>query len=153
MEITQQEIELWFHYEEIAMHFNQLIMQYRLQLMGGAGAIGAISSYLIGGKIENVAKRHELRVIISFGMLTLVCAAAVLDLAYYHQLLQGAVKALLEFEAARSELNMSTLIHREIGDRGVSIILCVYLSFIIPLFCFTLYSWNVWRKDGKAEEG
>jgi hypothetical protein len=36
-EIPPNVIDLWFHYEQVAMHFNELIMQYRLQLMGARG--------------------------------------------------------------------------------------------------------------------
>lgn len=89
-------VELWFHYEEVAMHFNDLLMQYRLQLLGGAGAVGTVASYLIGGRVEDQLRRNWLRFLVSAGMLVLLAAAASLDVWYYDRLLRGAVKALLE---------------------------------------------------------
>ena len=47
LKTTEEVIKLWFHYEQIAMHFNDLIIQYRLQLMGGAGAIGTFYFFLV----------------------------------------------------------------------------------------------------------
>ena len=55
-----QVIALWFHYEKIAMHFNQLIIQYRLQLMGGAGAIGAVAAFLIQSR-DHEERRADCR--------------------------------------------------------------------------------------------
>ncbi len=95
MELTNEQIvDLWFHYEEIAMHFNELIIQYRLQLMGGAGAIGAISSYLIGSKVEDPQQHRWLRFLVSFMLLVLITAAAALDLFYYNRLLLASVEVI-----------------------------------------------------------
>ena len=95
----EQAITLWFHYETVAMHFNELIIQYRLQLMAGIGAIGAIAGYLVGSKVAEESDRHKLRAFISAGLLIILVAAAYLDLFYYNELLRGAVDALLELSA------------------------------------------------------
>jgi hypothetical protein len=84
-------VDLWYHYEEVAMHFNQLIIEYRLRLMGGVGAVGAVSSYLIGGTVKDPMRRNWLRALVSSGLLVLFVAAACLDLFYYNALLEGAV--------------------------------------------------------------
>ena len=34
-ELDPEVIKLWYHYEEVAMHFNGLIMQFRIQVMAG----------------------------------------------------------------------------------------------------------------------
>lgn len=141
MQLTDAEVAIWFHYEEIAMHFNQLIMQYRLQLMGGFGAIGAISSYLVGGKVTDEGRRIWLRCLIATGLLVLVIAAAILDVFYYNLLLQGAVDALIEFESQHPPLNMSTLIERKVAHRGLYTIYFVYSAVIGTLAAFTIWSW------------
>jgi hypothetical protein len=113
-ELSSSVIELWYHYEQVAMHFNELIMQYRLQLMGGLGTIGALSGYLIGGKVKDQQKRNWLRALVSTGLLMLLVAAASLDLFYYDQLLQGAVDALVELESKNPPINLSTLIEKKV---------------------------------------
>ncbi len=140
MELTADQIQLWFHYEEIAMHFNQLILQYRLQLMGGAGAIGALSTYLIGSNVTDVAQRNWLRLLVSAGLLVLIVAAATLDLLYYNELLRGAVDALIEYERLHPEINMSTLIEKRVTSLGITAIYVVYGIVIIPLSIFVVWS-------------
>lgn len=140
MELDQA-ISLWFHYEEIAMHFNELIIQYRLQLMGGAGAIGAVASYLVGSKVESEIDRHKLRAFISTGLLLIFIAAACLDLFYYNELLSGSVDALIELESKYPELNMSTSIKARFPDGATSIIYATYLLVLVPLLGFTVWSW------------
>ncbi len=139
MELTTAQVDLWFHYEEIAMHFNELIIQYRLQLMGGTGAIGAVAAYLILGK-EDVALRNRMLILISCLMLILLCAAAFLDLFYYNKLLDGAVVALLEFEKNHPEINMSTYIHAEVQDWAKLAIWLWYGAIIVPLGIFAVWS-------------
>jgi len=108
-------VALWYHYEEIAMHFNSLIIQFRLQLIGGAGAIGTAGAYLIGSKVEDVQERRWLRSLVSSGLWSLIVTAALLDLFYYNRLLQGAVNALLDFERNHPEIQMSTQIEARVG--------------------------------------
>lgn len=144
-----QTLQLWFHYEEIAMHFNELIIQYRLQLMGGTGLIGALSGYLVGSKVESAPIRQQLRAYISTGILILVCAAASLDVFYYNELLRGASKALLRFESEHPEIYMSTYIKAQF-DGGASIrIYIIYAMALLPLIGFTIWSWRAYL-SGRA---
>ena len=135
MDLTDAEIALWFHYEELAMHFNQLIIQYRLQLMGGVGAIGAIAAYLINAKAPLYAQRR-LRLIVSMLLFFLVLAAGVLDFFYYHQLLEGAVEAILELEAKTQHINISTRIHERVKDWTTPVILSWYGAILLPLLTY-----------------
>ncbi|MCH8976900.1 MAG: hypothetical protein IH836_04665 [Proteobacteria bacterium] len=140
MEPTAEQIQLWYHYEQIAMHFNELIIQYRLQLMGGAGAIGALASYLIGLKDNNDIHRARVRTAVSWILFVLLCAAAVLDLFYYNQLLQGAVDALLAYEESVPGINMSTMIENNVFKRGTWVIYLVYSLILVPLLIFAIWS-------------
>jgi len=142
MEPTAEQIQLWFHYEEIAMHFNELILQYRLQLMGGVGVIGALSSYLIGNNVSDISQRSWLRFLVASGLLVLIVAAAALDVFYYNQLLIGAVDAIKKYEAAHPAINMSTIIDEKVTRIGVQAVYITYAIVILPLLAFVL--WSAW---------
>jgi uncharacterized membrane protein YfcA len=147
MEIDQKVIDLWWHYEEIAMHFNQLIIQYRLQLMGGAGAIGALASYFIGSHVQKAERRHVIRAYVATVIFVLLLAAAILDVCYYNELLLGAVDALKSFEGQHPEIYMSTRIDSRFANRGISVIFSVYGLILIPLALFTIWSWCVFLQE------
>ncbi|MEO8455374.1 MAG: hypothetical protein ABI454_09450 [Sphingomicrobium sp.] len=90
---------LWEKYEDIAMHFNDLLMKLRMQSLAGIAAlstvIGVFAKEGIGGvKIEwGVAEAL-------FTALALFWVAIwSLDFLYYNRLLMGAVTALKELEA------------------------------------------------------
>ena len=148
---TPDIIALWYHYEEIAMHFNGLIIQFRLQLIGGVGAIGAAATYLIGGKVEDAIQRDWLRTVVAGGLFVLILAAALLDLFYYHQLLRGAVDALLDFERSHPEIQMSTRIEARVGW-GRNIVWVVYGLMLFVLGAFTAWSWCEYRKHSDASK-
>ena len=139
-------IDLWFHYEEVAMHFNELLIQYRLQLMGGAGAIGALSAYLIGDKVTEPSTRTWLRFLASLTLLVLITAAAFLDLFYYNQLLLASVDVLIEFEAAHPPLKMSTYIADQVAARGLPVVIGSYCIVLGLLAAFTWWSWRQHKK-------
>lgn len=156
MAVDQTTIDLWFHYEEVAMHFNNLIMQYRLQLMGGIGVIGTVSGYLVGEKVTDHYRALMLRALVSSGLLMLIFAAATLDLYYYNELLRGAVDALLEIEKKHEELNLSTSIKSRFPHGATTIIKYVYAFIILPLFAFVIWSWvvliNKYRQKKRNED-
>ena len=154
MGLDNNVINLWWHYEEIAMHFNNLLIQYRLQLMGGAGAVGAIASYFVASHVDNPERRHTIRVYITTGLLILISAAVMLDLCYYNELLIGAVEALLKIEREHPEIYMSTLIAKRFEGEGLSTIYVVYILILVPLFILTVWSWIVFVRErlaGKAQ--
>jgi hypothetical protein len=138
-------IALWYHYEEIAMHFNSLIMQFRLQVMAGAGAIGTLASYLIGGKVSDPKQQDWLRALVSSGLFILILAAAILDLAYYNQLLRGAVNALLDFEKQHPEIQLSTQIEATVG-RGRFAVWLAYTLMLGFLGGFAGWAWRVYTR-------
>lgn len=139
-------LEQWFRYEEIAMHFNELIMQFRLQLLGGAGLIGTLAGYLIGEKVDNEKLRHWLRFTISGGLLVLLAAAAFLDVFYYSRLLQGAVEELKRFEGLHPHIQMSTRIDSVVGwGRHAAAI--AYAAILLVLFVFVVWSFKQHRRE------
>lgn len=142
MELTQA-IDLWFHYEAIAMHFNQLIMQFRLQLLGGTGALGSILAYLITQHVDNTTLRHSLYRFISAGLLVIFSAAACLYVFYYAQLLEGSIAAILELEAQYEEISFSTTITDRLAGSATKIIYGVYSSVILFFIAAAVYFWRL----------
>jgi hypothetical protein len=129
-------LDQWYRYEEIAMHFNNLIMQFRLQLLGGIGLMGTIASYLIGGKMRPNNQQHRVAAIFSAGLAVLLAAVASLDLLYYSRLLDGAVRALVEFESKHREIQMSTRIEEIVGWGKYS----VWMAYGIVILFLGLFS-------------
>jgi len=138
---TPDTVALWYHYEEIAMHFNSLIMQYRLQVIAGAGAIGTTASYLIGEKVRKPIQQDWLRATVASGLWVLIFAAAILDVCYYNQLLQGAVNAITEFERLHPEIKMSTRIDEAVGN-GKHAVWYAYGILLGLLLIYALWAWG-----------
>jgi hypothetical protein len=90
---------LWEKYEDVAMHFNELIIRLRTQALGGLTGVVALSGLAI-----NFAQKPDSRAqwVILCGTLIFFSIAWValwvLDLGYYDKLLSGAVDAILEHE-------------------------------------------------------
>jgi len=108
----EQRLKLWEKYEEVAMHFNDLILRLRVQALAGITAVFALSGIAVNFA-AGPATTEQWDVI--FGTLLFLIAAwiaiAILDLCYYHTLLLGAVDALLEVEE-NSGINLSSRIEQ-----------------------------------------
>lgn len=84
--------EVWVKYEEIAMHFNELTLKFRLQALAGLAAI------LVFLSNDKVSKDPRLLCTGSLLLLVAWMGLACLDLFYYHRLLLGTSEALRELE-------------------------------------------------------
>lgn len=121
--------EVWAKYEDIAMHFNDLILRVRFQALAGVAALGAGVGIVLD-RLGDTPTRWTLMALV-FGVLALLwLALAALDFFYYNRLLLGAVDAILKLEEASSttttvdRLELSTLIKQEVE-----------------------HSWKRWRKS------
>jgi hypothetical protein len=107
-----QRFKRWEKYEEVAMHFNDLILRLRVQALGGITAVVALSGIAVNFAARP-ATSEQWDVI--FGTLVFLIAGwsaiAILDLCYYHTLLLGAVDALLEIEES-SDIILSSRIEQ-----------------------------------------
>jgi len=119
------------------MHFNDLLIGFRLQLFGGAGALGTVAAYLVGEKVSDEQQRVRLRWLVSSGLFVLVLAAAVLDLMYYNRLLRGAVEALLDLERGCSNLKLSSVIEESVGCAGRAAPFATYALILLALAVLT----------------
>ena len=110
---------LWDKYEDIAMHFNDLLMRLRSQGLAGIAAVSTL--FGIFGRADNGSLHTDW--LIGTGLFT---AAAIfwvaiwcLDFLYYNRLLLGAVAALAAIEEESrsgnepSGIYMSTMIEAE----------------------------------------
>jgi hypothetical protein len=111
--------EVWSKYEEIAMHFNELIMRLRIQALAGVAAISTVAGILGRHEDDGVTRWGLLTAIFAFLCLFWV-AIWILDFKYYTRLLLGAVDALIAIEKLSiqgtevAEINMSTLIEEAV---------------------------------------
>jgi hypothetical protein len=101
-----KEFALWNKYEDVAIHFNTLIMQLRTQALAAIAGVVTVGGLAISfaGKSTRATQWHILFGTIFFLTLAWVSLGA-LDLLYYDRLLTGAVNAILEHEDATSVLD------------------------------------------------
>ena len=92
-------LSAWKHHEDIAMHFNDLILKVRTQ------ALGALAAFIaVGGVALKVLESKD--VAIPWGLVASLSgiffafwiAIWTLDFMYYNRLLMGAVNAILKLE-------------------------------------------------------
>lgn len=92
--------ELWKKYEDITMHFNDLILQLRIQALGGVAAISTLVGLFSKDSPFGVGTSWE----IATGLLGALCffwtAIWIIDFCYYNRLLLGAAAALFVLEEA-----------------------------------------------------
>jgi hypothetical protein len=110
---------LWEKYEDIAMHFNDLLMRLRSQSLAGIAAASTIITVLAKGEVADVKLdwlvAKDLFLALSIVWVAIWC----LDFLYYNRLLMGSVRAIKKLEtqtktgAPFTGINMSTLIEDE----------------------------------------
>ncbi len=105
-------LDAWEKHENIAMHFNDLILKVRMQALGALAAVVTVGGVLL--KTVSTEQHLPWEVITSvFAILFAFWIAIwVLDFRYYNRLLMGAVDSLLVLEkainsGAKLEFNMS----------------------------------------------
>lgn len=107
--------ETWQEYERIAMHFNALLIRLRSQALAAVGGFATIAGVLLKSATIAPRVRWEAMAGVFFALGMLWLAIWILDFTYYHQLLRGAVKALLDLETkSGGELVLSTEIEASV---------------------------------------
>ena len=88
----------WTQYEQIAMHFNDLLIRLRVQALGGVAALSTLVGIFTKSETAKVAGTWDIAAGV-FGILCLCWIAIwILDRCYYNRLLLGSVETLLELE-------------------------------------------------------
>ena len=90
-------VDLWYKYEKIAMHFNELILKIRVQALAVVAAISAIVG-LLSKTVSDNSFSWKIMIIVFFFLMLFWIAIWILDFMYYNRLLSGAVRALLKIE-------------------------------------------------------
>lgn len=88
--------DLWEKYEEIAMHFNDLLIRLRTQALGAVAAISALIG--VFGKTDSGLHSWHISAAVFFFLCVFWIAIWVIDFRYYHLLLIGAVDAIIDLE-------------------------------------------------------
>jgi hypothetical protein len=98
--------EVWKYYEQVAMHFNDLIIKLRVQSIGGIAAIATILGIFLKGNSDNncASFNYCLGAIALLVLMIFWLAIYCLDMKYYNRLLEGSVNAILELEKKKSFL-------------------------------------------------
>lgn len=116
--------QLWKEYEQVAMHFNGLLIKLRAQALAGVAGISAVTSLFAKNTID-ASPNWEVIVFVIGSLSLFWVAIAILDLFYYNRLLWGSVKAILKIEEISklgksyiSSIELSTII-RETEREGV----------------------------------
>jgi hypothetical protein len=147
---------LWAKYEDIAMHFNDLLMRLRTQSLAGVAALSALVGIFSREGIANVRLDWVVAQAIFAAMFGFWIAIWCLDMVYYNRLLSGAVRAIIELEKKTKpdvpfsgEINMSTTIEAQFkmdvldlqkgGYKGVVAFYAIVLAVIVIGFIFAGY--------------
>ncbi|MBY0539348.1 hypothetical protein K2P56_02860 [Patescibacteria group bacterium] len=106
--------DLWDKYEEVAMHFNDLLIKLRIQALAGVAGITTLVS-LFAKSPSGTEVNWEIAALVFCGLIFFWIAIAIIDLLYYNRLLWGAVRTILELENMSKEgiqyvkwINLST---------------------------------------------
>lgn len=116
-------LELWAKYEDIAMHFNDLLIRLRVQALAGVAALATLVSIFTSVETRALRGTWEIASFV-FGALCFYWLAIwVLDLLYYNKLLIGAVRAIVALEeksdrgAAVENIEMSRVIEKTVWGK------------------------------------
>ena len=94
--------KLWSKYEDVAMHFNDLILRLRFQALAGVAGFATLVG-VFGRDIQDATLRAQVLSGVFALLVFFWVAIWLLDRCYYDKLLSGAVSALLTIERRSSE--------------------------------------------------
>ena len=150
---TVELFDYWKKSEDIAMHFNELIIAFRLKALGGLG----VGLGLIGGVF---AKGQKMKtddwmilawvLLLSLVIWFIICR---LDRSYYSRLLQGTIDEILSIET-RASISLSKRIEEAVQDAGwwkpadcrqrpQTLVLALYLC--PGVLVLSAFAYAVWR--------
>jgi len=118
--------EVWEKYEDIAMHFNEMLIKLRTQAIGGVAAITTIVAVISKNNTDQIF-HWGIMIGVFFFLSVFWVAVWVLDFKYYNRLLHGSVDAILELEKLSktqthiTELNLSHKIEDAVSGVGEKI--------------------------------
>lgn len=113
--LTQEVIQLWGNYQNVVLHYSDLIFQFRLALIGSLGVFVGLIIYLfpirgVEDGLESKLKDINLsraRFFVAVIATVLFIGGYIMDIHYYSNLYVGAVKAVITFEEQYSQLDFN----------------------------------------------
>ena len=107
-------LDAWKTSEDVAMHFNGLLLGFRLKAIGGI-AVGAVVSIRFNfGQLSDHIPIHWLL----GGLAVIWILVWGADFCYYYRMLAGAVDELLRLERRLGNVHLSHLIERRVRGEG-----------------------------------
>ncbi|MEA2991838.1 MAG: hypothetical protein QOD40_758 [Alphaproteobacteria bacterium] len=91
--------DLWAKYEDIAMHFNDLLIRLRTQALAAVAALSTLVGIFTKTDPNSVHVSWEVATAVFIGLGVFWTAIWAIDRCYYNRLLIGAVSALKDLEA------------------------------------------------------
>jgi hypothetical protein len=112
---------LWAKYEDIAMHFNDLLMRLRTQSLAGIAAVSTLVGLFTKEGMATPQTSWLAATAIFIAMACFWIAICFLDFLYYNRLLIGAVRAIISLERKTDGLiEMSTSIESAFKKRNTN---------------------------------
>jgi hypothetical protein len=115
--------KLWEKYEDIAMHFNDLIIKLRTSALAGVAALSTLVGVFAKSDPGHFGYTWEIAGCVFTALSAFWIAIWILDFSYYNKLLIGAVAALVELEKASatqkriSQIKLSTLVEKSVSSK------------------------------------
>jgi hypothetical protein len=155
--------EVWEKYEDIAMHFNDLLIRLSTQALAAVAAISTLVT--IFGKTGADPKLSWELAALVFSLLSVFWIAIwIIDFCYYNRLLIGAVAAILDIETLSKDaiyirqIDISTKIERAVAREGKSLPSDWYRFFNLHLgtwafyiFVFSALIGGIWFSLGESQ--
>jgi hypothetical protein len=110
--------DVWAKYEDIAMHFNDLLIRLRTQALAAVAALSTLVGIFTKTDPNSVHVSWEIATAVFLGLSIFWIAIWIIDFCYYNRLLIGAVAALKDIEAESQKqtpsltINISTKIEQ-----------------------------------------
>lgn len=143
--VSSSALDLWKKYEDVAMHFNDLIMRWRLQAIGGLATLVTVAGFVVGDA-ASLSVRYRAMFLLASMLAFVWIGVACIDLFYYRKLLTGAVESILDLEKSTPAVQLSTKIEQHAERAAQWVPWVFYIAGFIPLVLITgwaIYNLNV----------
>lgn len=152
--------ELWSRYEDITMHFNDLLMRLRSQSVAGIAAISTLVGLFSKEGLADIRMSWLAAAAIFLAMALFWVAIWCLDFFYYNRLLSGAVAALTALEGqiksgTVENIQMSTTIEAEfrkpVSTSSYGGVLSFYAIVLIAIVAGAILSATMYSRSVSAQ--
>jgi hypothetical protein len=129
-------LKLWEKYEDITMHFNDLIIKLRTSALAGVAALSTLVGVFAKSDPGHFGITWEIAFCVFLALAAFWVAIWILDFSYYNKLLIGAVAALIELEKISAT-------QKRISQIKLSILVEQSVSSNVPIDLTLRQRWNI----------